>query len=43
MASLAGYGSRRINQEKRMVYNVTDDVLHIARLRYYYWLNVAFV
>ena len=33
---LAGYWSRRINEEHRMVYKVTDDALLIAQLRYYY-------
>jgi toxin YoeB len=34
--SLAGYWSRRINDEHRMVYKVTDDALLIAQLRYHY-------
>ena len=33
---LAGYWSRRINEEHRMVYKVTDDALLIAQLRYHY-------
>lgn len=33
---LAGYWSRRINDEHRMVYKVTEDVLFIAQLRYHY-------
>ena len=33
---LAGYWSRRINEEHRMVYRVTDDALLIAQLRYHY-------
>ena len=33
---LAGYWSRRINEEHRMVYKVTDDALLIAQLRYRY-------
>ena len=33
---LAGYWSRRINKEHRMVYKVTDDALLIAQLRYHY-------
>ncbi|MCD6004011.1 Txe/YoeB family addiction module toxin [Halomonas sp. IOP_6] len=33
---LAGYWSRRINEEHRMIYKVTDDALLIAQLRYYY-------
>ena len=34
--SLAGYRARRINDEHRMVYKVTDDALLIAQLRYHY-------
>ncbi|WP_339118376.1 Txe/YoeB family addiction module toxin [Halomonas sp. BMC6] len=34
--NLAGYWSRRINEEHRMVYKVTDDALLIAQLRYHY-------
>jgi toxin YoeB len=34
--SLAGYWSRRINDEHRMVYKVTEDALLIAQLRYNY-------
>lgn len=33
---LAGYWSRRINDEHRMVYKVMDGALLIAQLRYYY-------
>nr|WP_289143617.1 Txe/YoeB family addiction module toxin [uncultured Halomonas sp.] len=33
---LTGYWSRRINEEHRMVYKVTDDALLIAQLRYHY-------
>ncbi|MCG5526105.1 Txe/YoeB family addiction module toxin [Ectothiorhodospira haloalkaliphila] len=33
---LAGYWSRRINDEHRMVYKVTDDALLIAQLQYHY-------
>lgn len=33
---LAGYWSRRITEEDRMVYRVTDDALLIAQLRYHY-------
>ena len=33
---LAGYWSRRINDEHRMVYKVTEDALLIAQLRYHY-------
>jgi toxin YoeB len=34
--SLSGYWSRRINDEHRIVYTVTDDNLLIAQLRYHY-------
>lgn len=34
--SLAGYWSRRINDEHRMVYKITEDALLIAQLRYHY-------
>ncbi|KAA1172889.1 Txe/YoeB family addiction module toxin [Marinobacter salinexigens] len=34
--SLAGYWSRRINEEHRIAYKVTDDALLIAQLRYHY-------
>ena len=34
--ALAGYWSRRINDEHRMVYRVQDGVLWIAQLRYHY-------
>ena len=34
--ALAGYWSRRINDEHRMVYKVRDDVLRIAQLRFHY-------
>ncbi len=34
--SLSGYWSRRINDEHRIVYKVTDDNLLIAQLRYHY-------
>ena len=33
---LAGYWSRRINDEHRMVYKATADALLIAQLRYHY-------
>ena len=33
---LAGYWSRRINEEHRIVYRVTDGALLIAQLRYHY-------
>ena len=32
----AGYWSRRINDEHRMVYKATADALLIAQLRYHY-------
>ncbi|MES3040319.1 MAG: Txe/YoeB family addiction module toxin [Pseudomonadota bacterium] len=34
--ALSGYWSRRINDEHRIVYKVTDDALLIAQLRYHY-------
>ena len=34
--SLSGYWSRRINDEHRIVYKVTDGNLLIAQLRYHY-------
>jgi len=34
--ALAGYWSRRINDEHRMVYRVQDDTLWMAQLRYHY-------
>ena len=34
--ALAGYWSRRINDEHRMVYNVDGDALLLAQLRYHY-------
>jgi toxin YoeB len=34
--SLAGYWSRRIDQEHRMVYKVDGDSLLLAQLRYHY-------
>jgi toxin YoeB len=33
---LAGYWSRRINDEHRIVYKVVADELRIAQLRYHY-------
>ncbi len=33
---LAGYWSRRINDEYRMVYRVDDNTLFIVQLRYHY-------
>lgn len=34
--SFAGYWSRRVNDEHRMVYKVTDNALLLAQLRYHY-------
>jgi toxin YoeB len=34
--SLAGWWSRRITQEHRLVYRPTDDGLHIGQCRYHY-------
>ncbi len=34
--ALAGYWSRRINGEHRMVYKVDGDALLLAQLRYHY-------
>jgi len=34
--ALAGWWSRRIDEQHRMVYRVQDDVLQIAQLRYHY-------
>lgn len=34
--ALSGYWSRRINDQHRIVYRVTDDALLIAQLRYHY-------
>ena len=33
---LAGYWSRRINDEHRMVYKVKDDSILLAQLKYHY-------
>ncbi len=33
---LAGYWSRRINDEHRLVYKITEDSVLIAQLRYHY-------
>jgi toxin YoeB len=33
---LAGYWSRRINDEHRMIYKVEGDALLVAQLRYHY-------
>lgn len=34
--SLAGYWSRRIDREHRLVYRVEDDSIFIAQCRYHY-------
>ncbi|MFW5791464.1 MAG: Txe/YoeB family addiction module toxin [Desulfohalobiaceae bacterium] len=34
--ALSGYWSRRITDEHRMVYKVTEHAIHIAQLRYHY-------
>ena len=34
--ALAGYWSRRINDEHRLVYKVTEEAVLIAQLRYHY-------
>ncbi len=34
--ALSGYWSRRINDEHRLVYKVTEDAVLIAQLRYHY-------
>lgn len=34
--SLTGYWSRRINDEHRLVYKISNDHLLIAQLRYHY-------
>jgi toxin YoeB len=34
--ALAGYWSRRINDEHRIVYKVTEEAVLIAQLRYHY-------
>jgi toxin YoeB len=34
--ALSGYWSRRINDEHRIVYKVSDDSIYIAQLRYHY-------
>ena len=34
--SLSGYWSRRINEEHRMVYRVSDEAIHIAQIRFHY-------
>ena len=34
--ALAGFWSRRITDEHRMVYKISADAIHIAQLRYHY-------
>lgn len=34
--ALAGYWSRRITDEHRFVYKVSEDSIHIAQLHYHY-------
>ncbi len=34
--ALSGYWSRRINEEHRIVYKPSSDVIYIAQLRYHY-------
>lgn len=34
--ALSGYWSRRITDEDRFVYKVSQDSIHIAQLRYHY-------
>jgi len=34
--ALSGYWSRRINDEHRIIYKVSDNALLIAQLRYHY-------
>ncbi len=34
--ALAGYWSRRINDEHRLVYKASDDAVFVAQLRYHY-------
>ncbi len=34
--ALSGFWSRRITDEHRMVYRVTDDSLEVAQLRFHY-------
>ncbi|HZV35452.1 MAG TPA: Txe/YoeB family addiction module toxin [Verrucomicrobiae bacterium] len=34
--ALAGYWSRRIDQEHRMVYKVTEHGIHLVQMRYHY-------
>lgn len=34
--ALSGYWSRRINDEHRLVYKMSEDEIHIVQLRYHY-------
>lgn len=34
--SLSGYWSRRLNDEHRIVYKVSEDAILVAQLRYHY-------
>ena len=34
--ALSGYWYRRITDEHRVIYKVTEDAIHIAQLRYHY-------
>lgn len=34
--SLSGFWSRRINEEHRLVYRISEDEIHIAQMRYHY-------
>jgi len=34
--ALSGYWSRRITDEHRFIYKVSEDSIHIAQLRYHY-------
>lgn len=36
LKNMKGYWSRRINDEHRLVYKVTDDVISIASCRFHY-------
>ena len=34
--ALSGYWSRRINDEHRIIYKITEEAVQIAQLRYHY-------
>ncbi|MBU0544630.1 MAG: Txe/YoeB family addiction module toxin [Proteobacteria bacterium] len=34
--ALSGYWSRRITDEQRFVYKISEDAIHIVQLRYHY-------